>query len=163
MQQSSSCNGREVSTRVPRPAAPSSFTVTLIAHAKDSIWCVDLFRVESILMRSHWVMLVMDVFTRRIVGFGIAPASIDGMSVCHMFNCATAGQSKPKYLSTDHDPLFRFHRWLANLRVLEVEEMKSVRWRSAFTSVRRNVSSELSGGNTLIRYFFGTPRTWRAS
>jgi putative transposase len=96
------------------------------AHAKDSVWCVDLFRVESILMRGHWVMLVMDVFTRRIVGFGIAPASIDGMSVCHMFNCAAAGQSKPKYLNTDYDPLFRFHRWLANLRVLEVEEMKSV-------------------------------------
>jgi putative transposase len=96
--------------------------LTLIAHAKDSVWCVDLFRVESILMRSHWVMLVMDVFTRRILGFGIAPASIDGMSVCHMFNCAI----QPKYLSADHDPLFRFHRWLANLRVLEVEEMKSV-------------------------------------
>jgi putative transposase len=31
-----------------------------------------------------------------------------------------------KILSTDHDPLFRFHRWLANLRVLEVEEIKSV-------------------------------------
>ena len=110
----------------PQPGADGPSWLTLIAHAKDSVWCVDLFRVESILMRSHWVMLVMDVFTRRIVGFGIAPASIDGMSVCHMFNCATAGQSKPKYLSTDHDPLFRFHRWLANLRVLEVEEMKSV-------------------------------------
>jgi putative transposase len=46
--------------------------------------------------------------------------------VCRMFNGATAGQPKPKYLSTDHDPLFRFHRWLANLRVLEVEEIKSV-------------------------------------
>jgi hypothetical protein len=31
----------------------------------------------------------MDVFTRRIIGFGIAPTSIDGMSVCRMFNCAT--------------------------------------------------------------------------
>ena len=71
-------------------------------------------------------MLVMDVFTRRIIGFGIAPTSIDGTSVCRMFNCATAGQPKPKYLSTDHDPLFRFHRWLANLRVLEIEEIKSV-------------------------------------
>jgi len=68
----------------------------------------------------------MDVFTRRIIGFGIAPACIDGVSVCRMFNCATAGRPKPKYLSTDHDPLFRFHRWLANLRVLEVEEIKSV-------------------------------------
>jgi putative transposase len=36
------------------------------------------------------------------------------------------GRPKPKYLSTDHDPLFRFHRWLANLRVLEVEEIESV-------------------------------------
>src|ERR1700745_602912 len=71
-------------------------------------------------------MLVMDVFTRRIIGFGIAPACIDGVSVCRMFNCATAGQPKPKSLSPDHDPLFRFHRWLANLRVLEVEEIKSV-------------------------------------
>ena len=26
----------------------------------------------------------------------------------------------------DHDPLFRFHRWLAHLRVLEVEEVKTV-------------------------------------
>jgi hypothetical protein len=29
-------------------------------------------------------------------------------------------------LSTDHDPLFRFHRWLANLRVRDIEEFKSV-------------------------------------
>ena len=110
----------------PEPGADGRSWLTLIAHAKDSVWSVDLFRVESILLRSHWVMLVMDVFTRRIIGFGIAPTSIDGMSVCRMFNCATAGQPKPKYLSTDHDPLFRFHRWLANLRVLEIEEIKSV-------------------------------------
>ena len=68
----------------------------------------------------------MDVFTRRIIGFGVAPAYIDGVSVCRMFNHATAGQPKPKHLSTDHDPLFRFHRWLANLRVLEIEQIKSV-------------------------------------
>jgi hypothetical protein len=30
------------------------------------------------------------------------------------------------YISTDHDPLFRFHRWLANLRVLEIDEIKSI-------------------------------------
>jgi putative transposase len=43
-----------------------------------------------------------------------------------MFNQAIAGQPRPKHLSTDHDPLFRFHRWLANLRVLEIDEIKSV-------------------------------------
>jgi len=43
-----------------------------------------------------------------------------------MFNDAIAGQPLPKRISTDHDPLFRLHRWLANLRVLEIEEVKSV-------------------------------------
>ena len=100
--------------------------LTFIGHAKDSLWSVDLFRCESILLRSHWVLVVMDVFTRRIIGFGVERAYIDGISVCRMFNHAVAGQPLPKHLSTDHDPLFRFHRWLANLRVLEIDEIKSV-------------------------------------
>src|SRR5512143_2143980 len=28
--------------------------------------------------------------------------------------------------ATDHDPLFRFHRWPGNLRILDIEELKSV-------------------------------------
>jgi transposase InsO family protein len=71
-------------------------------------------------------MVVMDVFTRRIIGFGVEPAHIDGISVCRMFNQARYAQPLPKRLSTDHDPLFRFHRWRANLRVLDIEELKSV-------------------------------------
>ncbi len=100
--------------------------LTLVAQAKDSLWSLDLFRCESILLRSYWVLVVMDVFTRRLIGFGVERANIDGVSVCRMFNRAIAGQSLPKHLSTDHDPLFRFHRWLANLRLLEVDEIKSV-------------------------------------
>jgi transposase InsO family protein len=79
---------------------------------------VDLFRCESIILRSHWVIVVMDVFTRGIIGFGVERADLCGVSVCRMFNQIIAG--------SDHDPLFRFHRWLANLRVLEIEEIKSV-------------------------------------
>ena len=56
--------------------------LTFIAQSKDSLWSVDQFRCESILLRS--------------------------------------------YISTDHDPLFRFQRWLANLRVLEIDEIKTV-------------------------------------
>ncbi len=85
-----------------------------------------VFRCESILLKSHWVMAVMDLFTRRLVGLSVAPAPIDGVRVCRMFNHALAAQPLPRYLSTDHDPLFRFHRWLANLRVLDIEEIKSV-------------------------------------
>jgi len=100
--------------------------LTFIAQATDSLWSVDLFRCESILLRSHWVLVVIDVFSRRIIGFGIGGECIDGVAACRMFNQAIAGQTPPIRISTDHDPLFRFHRWLANLRILEVEEIKSV-------------------------------------
>ena len=32
----------------------------------------------------------------------------------------------PKYLSSDNDPLYRFHQWQANLRILEVTGIKSI-------------------------------------
>jgi hypothetical protein len=43
-----------------------------------------------------------------------------------MFNRAIHAQGLPKYLSSDHDPLYRFHQWQANLRVLMVQEIKTV-------------------------------------
>jgi transposase InsO family protein len=110
----------------PLPGGDGPSWLTLIGHATDSLWSVDLFRCESILLRSFWVMVVMDVFTRRIIGFGVAAANLDGPVVCRMFNRAIAKQRPPRYLSSDHDPLFRFHRWLANLRVLEVDEIKAI-------------------------------------
>jgi putative transposase len=100
--------------------------LTALAHAKDSLWSLDLFRCESILLRSCWVMIIIDVFSPRLVGFAVEHGNVDGPVVCRMFNHARAKQPLPKYLSTDHDPLFRFHRWLANLRVLEIQEIKAV-------------------------------------
>ena len=130
--------------------------LTFIAHAKDSLWSVDLFRCESILLRSHWVLLVMDVFTRRLIGFGVETASIDGVSICRMFNHAIAGQQLPKHLSTDHDPLFRFHRWLANLRVLAIEEVKSV----PYTPVSHPFIERLIG--TIRREYLDREFFWNA-
>jgi putative transposase len=43
-----------------------------------------------------------------------------------MFNRATRGHTPPTYLSSDHDPLYRFHQWQANLRILDVEAIKTV-------------------------------------
>jgi len=44
-----------------------------------------------------------------------------------LFNPAIRWQLEmPKYLCTDHDPLYRLHQWLANLRVLDVTEIKTV-------------------------------------
>src|SRR5213079_2095379 len=41
-------------------------------------------------------------------------------------NFTQAHRKLTKYLSSDHDPLYRFQRWQANLRVLEVTEIKTI-------------------------------------
>ena len=100
--------------------------LTFLGHAKDSLWSSDLFCCESLTLRTHWVLVVMDQFTRRIVGFGIHRGIVDGLALCRMFQHAIQRQSLPRYLSTDNDPLYRFHQWQANLRVLDVTEIKTV-------------------------------------
>src|SRR5262249_2549627 len=57
----------------------------------------------------------MDQYTRRIIGFGINAGIVDGMALCRMFNRAIRRQAVPKYLSSDHDPLYRFHASLESL------------------------------------------------
>jgi len=68
----------------------------------------------------------MDHCTRRIVGCGVHCGVVDGVALCHMFNRAIDRQPAPTYLSSDHDPLYRFHQWQANLRILDVEAIKTV-------------------------------------
>ena len=72
-------------------------------------------------------MAVIDLFSRQIIGFAIHTGDPGGIDTCRMFNSIISGQPKlPKSLSSDNDPLFRFHRWQANLRILEIWEIKSV-------------------------------------
>jgi putative transposase len=115
---------RKNKDKLPSGDGPS--WLTFIGHMKDSLWSVDLFRCESITLKSHWVMVVLDQYTRRIIGFSVHAGDCDGVAYCRMFNEVISGKSLPKYLSSDNDPLFLFHRWQCNLRVLDVEELKSV-------------------------------------
>jgi transposase InsO family protein len=101
----------------PGPKRPSQ---DVIAAVVDMKFC------ESAVLRTHWVLVVMDQCTRRIVGFGVHRGDVDGVALCRMFNRATRGQPSPKFLSSDHDPLYRFHQWQANLRILEVKGIKTV-------------------------------------
>jgi putative transposase len=110
----------------PEPDSAGPSWLTFLGHMKDSLWSLDLFRCESAALRTHWVLVVMDQFTRRIVGFGVHRGVVDGVALCQMFNRVIRGQTLPKYLSSDHDPLYRFHQWQANLRILEVMEIKTV-------------------------------------
>src|SRR6267378_393128 len=110
----------------PKPDAEGPSWLTVLGHAKDSLWSVDLFRCESAVLRAYWVLVVMDQCTRRIVGFGVHRGAVDGAGLCRLFNRATRGQTPPTYLSSDHDRLYEFHQWQANVRILDVEEIKTV-------------------------------------
>ena len=41
--------------------------ISRLPAIKDSLWSCDLFRCESASLRTHWVLVVMDQFSRRII------------------------------------------------------------------------------------------------
>jgi hypothetical protein len=57
---------------------------------------LDLFRCESIILKSHGVMVVMNQYTRRIIRFAVHAGNVDGQALCRMFNNATSEHSWPK-------------------------------------------------------------------
>jgi putative transposase len=98
------------------PGGPS--WLTFLGHTKDSLWSIDLFRCESIgpafrHLKSHLIMLAIDINTRRIMGFTSHAGDLGGSTVCRLFKLIQAGRSAPRRISTDHDPLFKYHRWQA--------------------------------------------------
>jgi len=100
--------------------------LSFIGHMKDSLWSIDFFRCESISLKSHWIMIVMDQFTRRIIGFSVQAGDLDGIAICNMWNRIISNLSLPKYLSSDNDPLFQFHRWIANLDILDITQIRTL-------------------------------------
>jgi transposase InsO family protein len=123
---------RRVLEKHYRPGPDAGYSpswLTFIGHLKDSLWSIDLFRCEPILHNTHWVLVVMDQCTRRVIGFGVHAGDVDGVALCRMFNTAISTKGVSKYLSSDNDPLFQYHRWQANLRILDVDELKSIPYR----------------------------------
>lgn len=110
----------------PEPGSGGPSWLTFLGHSKDSLWSIDLFRYESLILQTHWVMVVMDQFTRQIIGFAVYGGIPDGPAVCQMFGRIVGRSAPPTRLSSDNDPLFAFHRWKANLRILEIAEIKTV-------------------------------------
>ena len=109
---------------VPGGQGPS--WLTNIGVNKDQLWSIDFFRCESIVLKSHWVRLVMDQFSKHSVAVTVHKGSLSGESICQMFAHLISKNNIPKYQSSDNDPLFRYHQWQANLRILEISEIKSV-------------------------------------
>jgi putative transposase len=110
-----------------KPGSDGPSWLTFLGLAKDSLWSLDLFRCESMLLRTHSVLVVMDHSSRRIIGFAIHAGVVNGEALCCMFKEAIRGVTTfPRYLRSDHDPLFRFQQWEANLRILNITGIKTV-------------------------------------
>jgi transposase InsO family protein len=140
----------------PRSGDGGPSWLTFLGHTKDSLWSVDLFRCESIHLKSHWVLVVMDQFTRQIIGFGAHAGDVDGLALCRMFNTTISAQGIPHQLSSDNDPLFQYHRWRANLRILEIQEIKSI----PYTPCSHPFVERLIG--TIRREFLDHAMFWNA-
>ncbi len=80
----------------PKNDGPS--WLTFIGHTKDSLWSIDFSRCESIQLKSHWVMVVMDQFSREIIGFAVHAGYLNGFATCCMFNKIIPGKPLPTYL-----------------------------------------------------------------
>ena len=59
---------------------------------KNSLSSIELFRCESILLKSHWVLVIMDQVDRRIFGFGVHAGDVVGVALCRLFNTAVSTQ-----------------------------------------------------------------------
>jgi putative transposase len=151
----------EMQNYSPESGSGGPSWLTFLGHMKDSLWSCDLFRCESATLRAYRVLIVMDQFTRRIVGFGVWSGIVDGAALCQMFNRAIRGQTAPIYLSTDNDPLCRFPQWEANLRVLEVKEIKTV----PYVPLSHPFVERLIGTvrRECLERCFGPRPTWRRS
>ncbi|MGC1951678.1 MAG: integrase core domain-containing protein [Gammaproteobacteria bacterium] len=141
----------------PIPGSGGPSWLTFLAHTKDSLWSMDLLRCESILLKSHWVLVVMDQFTRCIIGFGVHAGTVDGIALCRMVNTALSSRGIPNYLSSDNDPLFLYHQWQANLRILGADEIKAI----PFTPLSHPFVERLIG--TLRREFLDQTLFWNVS
>jgi len=113
--------------------------LTVLDHAKDSLWSHDLFRCESAVLHTHWVLVVMDQWTRRIVGCGVHRGVVDGVALCHV-QSSDLWPHAAEVPQLGPCPLYRFHQWQANLRILDVKAIKTVPY--ALSHHSSNASSE---------------------
>jgi hypothetical protein len=65
----------------PEPGAGGPSWLSFLGHCRDSLWSVDLFRCESLFLKTHWVMVVMELRRspdcKTIAGRAIAVGSIN--------------------------------------------------------------------------------------
>jgi putative transposase len=109
----------------PAPGGTGPSWLSFIGHTTDSLWSVDLFRCESIVLRSYWVLVVT---SSRVASSESACTAVRSRAP------TSAACSTPPFMIGAHPDssvpiMIRYSRrtgWTANLRILEVDEIKAV-------------------------------------
>jgi hypothetical protein len=76
----------------PQPDAAGPSWLTVLGHAKDSLWSVDLFSCESAILRAHWVLVVMDQFEARSASFSYPTQEIFDVVMYRCYDCASCAR-----------------------------------------------------------------------
>jgi len=102
--------------------------LSFIGNTLNGLWSVDLCLSFSVFQKIYVIMVVLDIFSRKSIGYAVRKYPVNGVDVCSMFEEIRRENQGviPKHLSTDNDPLWLYHRWKANLNLLEIDEIKSV-------------------------------------
>ena len=108
------------------PVKQGASWISFLSDTFNGTWSLDFFRVESVSLRTFVIMVVMDIYSRKIIGIAICPYPASGVNACAMFNSIRNEKPLPHKLTTDNDPVFNYRQWQANLRVSGIEEIKSV-------------------------------------
>jgi hypothetical protein len=121
--------------RRPGPKGPEKELIDAVVEMKRRNPTRGCPRIAEQITLAFGVDIDKDV-VRRILGMHKRPESGSGgpswltflgnAKDSFLVRHAIQRQSLPGYLSTDNDPLYRLHQWWANLRVLEVMEIKTV-------------------------------------
>lgn len=62
----------------------------------------------------------------QIIGFAVLGRIPDGPAARQKFGRIVGRSAPSTHLRSDNYPLFAFHRWKANLRILEIAEIKTI-------------------------------------
>ena len=95
----------------PDPDYGGPSWLSFLGLAKDSLWSMDLFCCESAFLQTYWVLVIMDQYSRKIIGFAVNERAVTGERLREMFLEISSGNTSPKRLSHDHDPLFYSYAW----------------------------------------------------
>jgi hypothetical protein len=112
--------------KTPGPKGPSEALIQAIVELKSRNPRFGCPRIARIISHTFGVDIDKNVVHRASSESACVRGPVDGADLCRKFNAAIRGRGTPRYLSTDHDPLFEAHRWTANLRTLEIDEINTV-------------------------------------